>query len=161
PLTVKRDQDLLILNFPADVLENVEVTQELINCFALKPVSAFRGKTDYMLVFEDQRQIMSLQPSYPDILKLQARGVIATAIGDEVDFVSRFFAPQSGINEDPVTGSAHTTLTPYWAKQLNKTEMTALQLSARRGLLKCKYLDDRVEISGYAKEYLVGEIFLE
>lgn len=161
PLTVRREQDLLTLNFPTDVTESVEVVPELVDCFGLEPVMAFKGKSDYMLVFENQKQIMNLRPSYPHILKLQARGVIVTAIGDEVDFVSRFFAPQSGINEDPVTGSAHTTLTPYWSKRLRKTEMTALQLSQRRGLLMCRYLDDRVEISGHAKEYLEGEIFLE
>lgn len=161
PLTVTREMDMLTLNFPTDVIESVEVVPELVGCFELEPALAFKGKSDYMLVFENQKQIMNLKPSFPDILKLQARGVIATAVGDEVDFVSRFFAPQSGINEDPVTGSAHTTLTPYWASRLNKKEMNALQLSERRGLLLCRYLGDRVEISGHAKEYLVGDIFLE
>jgi predicted PhzF superfamily epimerase YddE/YHI9 len=88
------------------------------------------------------------------------RGVIATAKGDKVDFVSRFFAPQSGINEDPVTGSAHTSLTPYWSKVLAKTELNARQLSPRTGALKCRVKGDRVEISGTCQPYLVGEIFL-
>jgi predicted PhzF superfamily epimerase YddE/YHI9 len=94
------------------------------------------------------------------VSKLPARGVIATAKGDEVDFVSRFFAPQSGINEDPVTGSAHTSLTPYWSKVLGKTELSARQLSSRSGSLKCRAMGDRVEISGKCKRYLTGEIYL-
>ena len=94
------------------------------------------------------------------LLQLKTRGVIVTARGKDVDFVSRFFAPAVGINEDPVTGSAHTILTPYWAKKLNKTELTASQLSERRGKLFCKYLGDRVEISGMAVMYLTGTIDL-
>jgi predicted PhzF superfamily epimerase YddE/YHI9 len=94
------------------------------------------------------------------IAKLDARGVIITAPGKNVDFVSRFFAPQSGVNEDPVTGSAHTTLVPYWRKVLGKDSLTAMQLSKRKGELKCKYLKDRVEISGKAKTYLSGEIVI-
>ena len=84
-----------------------------------------------------------------------------TAPGIDSDFVSRFFAPQSGVNEDPVTGSAHTSLTPYWSAKLNKIELTAIQLSPRRGFLQCTYLQDRVEISGKAKLFLKGEIFIE
>jgi len=92
------------------------------------------------------------------IAQLPARGVIVTAKGDKVDFVSRFFAPQIGINEDPVTGSAHTTLTLYWKNILNKDELSAIQLSQRKGYLKCRYLDDRIEISGQAELFLTGEI---
>ncbi len=84
--------------------------------------------------------------------------MIITARGKEADFVSRFFAPGAGINEDPVTGSAHTTLTPYWAKMLGKNDLAAIQLSARRGHLICKYLGERVEISGYAVTYMQGEL---
>lgn len=95
------------------------------------------------------------------IAKLDARGVIVSAKGNKVDFVSRFFAPQIGVIEDPVTGSAHTTLTLYWSKELNKTELTATQVSSRGGELKCKIVNDRVEISGQAKLYLRGILFLE
>ncbi len=94
------------------------------------------------------------------IAKLDVRGVIITAKGDQVDFVSRFFAPQSGIDEDPVTGSAHTSLTPYWNEVLQKDEMTAIQLSKRKGFLKCKYLSDRIEISGKVRLYMSGEIYI-
>jgi predicted PhzF superfamily epimerase YddE/YHI9 len=89
---------------------------------------------------------------------VNARGTIITAPGETSDFVSRFFAPQVGINEDPVTGSAHTTLIPYWAQKLKKKELSAIQLSQRQGTLKCRLTDDRVYISGKAKTYLTGEI---
>jgi len=161
PLTVKRQQQLLTLNFPTDVFAPAELTAEILRCFDIKPKSAFKGKTDYMLVFENEQTIKNLTPALGEISKLKARGVIVTAKGDHADFVSRFFGPQSGVNEDPVTGSAHTTLTPYWAKVLDKDELSAVQLSGRVGHLQCRLLDDRVEIGGYGKLYLVGEIFTQ
>ncbi len=160
-LTVSKNGDLLTLNFPTDKYEAIELSHELIACFDQKPQSAFKGKTDYLLVFNTEEEIHKIIPSFDEILKLNARGVIISAKGDKVDFVSRFFAPQTGVNEDPVTGSAHTTLTPYWAQRLGKTELTALQISPRKGYLYCKYLNDRVEISGQGKLYLSGEIFLK
>ncbi len=111
-----------------------------------------------MLLFKNQKEIVNLKPDFLKILKAGARGIIVTAPGTDVDFVSRFFAPAVGINEDPVTGSAHTTLIPFWAVQLNKTKMTARQLSERQGYLECTYLNDRVEIGGQAVTYLSGEI---
>lgn len=160
-LTVTMNGDLLTLNFPADKLEAVELTAQLADCFNTKPIAAFKGKTDYMLVFEREDDIKNLIPELDKISKLPARGVIVTAKGQEVDFVSRFFGPQSGIDEDPATGSAHTTLVPYWADQLGKNEFSAIQLSARKGFLHCKYLQDRVEISGHGKLYMKGEIYLD
>jgi PhzF family phenazine biosynthesis protein len=160
-LSVERDADLLKLNFPTDVFNRVELSSELKACVNKTPVEAYKGKTDFMIVFESERDIMDLKPVLDQISILPGRGLIATAPGDNVDFVSRFFGPQSGINEDPVTGSAHTTLTPYWSKRLGKTELTAMQLSERVGHLKCKFLNERVEISGKGKAYLIGEIFLE
>ena len=99
-----------------------------------------------------------LDPDFAGLCKATARGIITTAKGDESDFVSRFFAPKIGINEDPVTGSAHTTLIPYWSARLGKKQMTAIQLSERRGFLKCKDLGNRVEISGQAITFMAGEI---
>ena len=161
-LSVEREADLLKLNFPTDVFNKVDLSSELKACIDTKnPVEAFKGKTDFMLVFEREGDIRNLQPVLDQIAALPARGLIVTAPGDSVDFVSRFFGPQSGINEDPVTGSAHTTLIPYWSKRLGKTELTAMQLSQRVGHLKCKFMNDRVEISGNGKIYLVGEIFLD
>jgi PhzF family phenazine biosynthesis protein len=160
-LTVTKRDDYLVLNFPSDVFEPINESNEIDCLFRVKPTFALKGKTDYVLVFENESQIKNLIPNFEKISKLNGRGLIVTAMGDNVDFVSRFFAPQSGINEDPVTGSAHTTLIPYWAKKLNKTEMTAVQLSERTGFLKCKYLNDRVEIAGQCKLYLIGEIYLD
>ena len=135
------------MNFPTDVYEKIDLFNELIGGFKIEPKEALKGKTDYVLIYENEDQIKSIVPNFERISKLKCRGLIVTAKGDNVDFVSRFFAPQTGINEDPVAGSAHTTLTPYWAKKLNKNELTAIQLSERKGFLKCKYLNDRVEIS--------------
>ncbi|MDP4271069.1 MAG: PhzF family phenazine biosynthesis protein [Bacteroidota bacterium] len=160
-LTVSRQDDLLTLNFPIDCFEQTELTDDLRQCFHISPKQAFRGKTDYLLVFDTEEQILRIKPDLGQIAKLDVRGVIITAKGDNVDFVSRFFAPQCGIDEDPVTGSAHTTLTPYWSERLNKTELTAIQLSERKGYLHCRLSGDRVEISGNARLYLIGEIFIE
>lgn len=160
-LTVTKIGQLLTLNFPTDIFEQIELSDEIIDSFDRKPKLAFKGKTDYLLVFDQEDDIRKIIPAFDKISKLNVRGVIVTAKGDQVDFVSRFFAPQSGINEDPVTGSAYTTLTPYWAKELSKTELTAIQLSERKGYLQCNYLNDRVEITGKGRLYLIGEIFLE
>lgn len=160
-LTVTKNGEYLTLNFPADIFEQVAISDDIVNCFDLKPESVYKGKSDYLFVFEKEEDIINIRPEYDKIVKLDSRGVIISAKGNNVDFVSRFFAPQSGVNEDPVTGSAHTTLTPYWSKQLGKTELTALQLSNRKGYLKCRYLNDRVEITGKGKLYLTGEIYLD
>lgn len=160
-LNVSRHSDWLTLDFPVDVFHSIPVSSEIISCFDKRPLEAYKGKTDYMLVYEKESDIRDIRPQFDAIAALKARGVIITAKGEHVDFVSRFFAPQSGIIEDPVTGSAHTTLTPYWSEKLNKTEMSAIQLSERKGYLQCKFLGNRVGISGQAKLYLTGEIYIE
>lgn len=157
-LSVNKKDDLLTLNFPTDTYQKIETPQVLIDAFGLKPTEAFKGKTDYLLMFECQKIIEDFKPDLDLIAAVGGRGVIVTAQGEQTDFVSRFFAPQAGINEDPVTGSAHTTLTPVWSKKLKKENLTAKQLSKRQGDLKCKYLGDRVEITGKAVTYLIGEI---
>ena len=160
-LTVTKDGELLSLNFPTDTLEPIILNNEILDSFDIKPQLAFKGKTDYMLVFNTEEEILNLKPNFDKISKLKVRGVIATAKGNNSDFVSRFFGPQSGVNEDPVTGSAHTTLIPYWSKELHKTKLTAIQLSERKGFLDCELLGDRVRISGHAKCYLIGNLFIE
>jgi PhzF family phenazine biosynthesis protein len=158
-LRVFKDEDFLTLDFPTDTVKQVPLTQELKAPFNIPPREAYRGKTDYMLIFNSEEKITALHPDMKALNDIQdCRGVIVTAPGKDVDFVSRFFAPQSGIDEDPVTGSAHTTLIPYWSNILGKKEMTAMQLSKRKGFLKCKHLTERVHISGQAKTYLIGEI---
>jgi PhzF family phenazine biosynthesis protein len=161
PLTVTKAGDILTLNFPVDTLKEVNAIPELEEGLGVKSLKTFKGKTDYMLVFDNEDQIKNMSPDFKMIGKVNARGIIVTAKGNQVDFVSRFYGPQSGMDEDPVTGSAHTSLTPYWAKVLGKTEFNAMQLSARQGKLKCKLVGDRVEISGQAKLYLIGKIFLD
>jgi PhzF family phenazine biosynthesis protein len=160
-LIVTREKDLLRMNFPADKPERIELSSELLACFHQSPVAAFKGSSNYMLVFEKESDILSLGPDFHAITSLPGTGLIATAKGENSDFVSRFFAPQSGISEDPVTGSAHTTLTPYWSAELGKKELTAIQLSSRKGYLHCKMMGDRVGISGKAKTYLIGEILFD
>jgi len=157
-LTVKRKEDLLILNFPADTLHEEKAPDGLIEALGAVPKEIYKGRSDYLLVFENQEVIENLKPDFSKLLKVQLRGAIATAQGNDCDFVSRFFAPAVGVNEDPVTGSAHTSLIPFWSKRLNKTDLLAKQISVRGGVLYCSHLNDRVEIGGKAITYLVGEI---
>ena len=157
-LAVTKEGDFLTMDFPTDILDEVKLFPELTDGFNIKPVKAYKGKTDYMLIYENEDQVNKLAPDMRMLAALPARGTIVTAPGNKVDFVSRFFAPQINIPEDPVTGSAHTTLIPYWSKVLNKTEMEAIQISHRTGKLKCKYLGDRVKIGGFARTYMIGNI---
>jgi PhzF family phenazine biosynthesis protein len=159
-LIVTREGELLTLNFPTDEITEVPISDEIRSCFNPMPVKAFRGRNDFMIVFSSETEIREMHPNFINLSKLYARGIIVTAKGDQIDFVSRFFGPQSGIDEDPVTGSAHTTLIPYWKEVLGKEVMDALQVSARGGKLTCKYLGERIEISGKASLYMVGTIFV-
>lgn len=159
-LSVTKSGDRLSLNFPVDAIEKVETPKLLIDAFGQQPLETYKGKTDYALVYASQKEIESAHPNFALIAKSGVRGVMITAPGDEVDFVSRFFAPLAGVNEDPVTGSAHTTLIPIWSEKLGKNKMKAKQLSARKGDLECEIVGDRVIISGQAVLYLVGEMFI-
>lgn len=160
-LIVKKEGESISMNFPSDKPVQSAITDNILKCFNIPPVSVLKGKTDLLLIYEKEEDIINLIPDLSSIEKIKVRGIIVTAPGNQSDFVSRFFAPQSGVNEDPVTGSAHTTLTPYWSEILNKEELTAIQLSSRKGYLICKNLNDRIEISGTAKLYLKGEIFID
>jgi PhzF family phenazine biosynthesis protein len=157
-LTVSRVDGLLTLNFPVDVFSKVETPLVLAEALGIEPMETYRGKTDYMVVLPSEKDVQQLTPDLQLLSVLEVRGIIVTAVGDKVDFVSRFFGPRSGINEDPVTGSSHTTLVPYWSKELDKQKLSALQLSARGGQLWCIMLGERVAISGHAVTYLKGEI---
>jgi PhzF family phenazine biosynthesis protein len=159
-LLVQRKDNLIILNFPSDVPIEVKNDPEIDAALGKSPLSTFKGKTDYLLVFPHESDVTEMNPDFGLLAKTKARGIIVTAKGSSSDFVSRFFGPQVGINEDPVTGSAHTMLTPYWSKILGKTELTALQCSARKGQLHCTLLGDRVLIAGNAVSYLEGHIHL-
>ncbi len=157
-LTVEKVEDKIVLNFPADTIQKIDIPNLLIEAFNHTPIEAYKGKTDYLLLFNNQKEIESLEPNFAKIAESKVRGVMVTAKGTETDFVSRFFAPFVGINEDPVTGSAHTTLIPFWANRLGKTELTAKQLSKRAGDLTCELIEDRVKIGGNAVLYLIGQI---
>ncbi|MCC9136180.1 PhzF family phenazine biosynthesis protein [Pontibacter silvestris] len=157
-LSVEKTGEELTLNFPIDVIEKAEAPKALVEALGNTPTATYKGKTDYLLVFASQQDIEAMKPDLRLLATVEARGIIVSAPGDEVDFVSRFFAPQVGVDEDPVTGSAHTTLIPYWSDKLRKKSLTAKQLSKRHGDLKCELLGDRVNISGKAVAYLTGEI---
>ncbi len=157
-LSVSKENDLLTLDFPCDTITKIETPLVLIDALGKTPLESWKGKNDFMLVFDSQATIESFKPNFQLLETAGERGVIVTAKGDEVDFVSRFFGPQVGINEDPVTGSAHTTLLPYWHQVLGKTTFTAMQLSKRKGHLYCEFLGNRVKIAGNAVTYLIGEI---
>lgn len=159
PLNVERQaKNLLVLDFPEDQIQEVPPFTELNSALGISPVETWRGKTDYMLVYDRQEEIESMQPDFLSLSKVDARGVIVTSPGKDYDFISRFFAPQSGVNEDSVTGSAHTSLIPYWAGRLGKNILRARQISKRGGDLFCEYRAPRVKIGGKAVLYLIGEI---
>ena len=162
-LAVEKKDDMYFLDFPTDTLEKLPEEQNDIieKCIGIKPIELYRGKTDYMAVIDNEKSLQFLQPDFFEISKLKARGLIVTAKGDEVDFVSRFFGPQSGVDEDHVTGSAHTSLLPLWSKKTGKTKLIANQLSKRGGHLMCELKNDRCIIGGKAQLYLTGEIYLE
>jgi PhzF family phenazine biosynthesis protein len=160
-LNVSKNNEYLVLNFPTDKIEKISTPVALLASLNIKPIDAYKGITDIMFTYQSQAEIERLRPDFGKMSAATVRGVITTAKGNDCDFVSRFFAPGVGVNEDPVTGSAHTTLIPYWAEKLKKTEMDAIQLSKRRGYLKCKHLGERVEIAGKAKTYLEGFIETE
>lgn len=159
PVSINNDNSYT-LDFPIDEIEEMMLSEDLINTTNIKSNLAFKGKSDIMLVFDKQADIENVNPNLSIIEKLDSRGLIVTARGNDCDFVSRFFAPQCGINEDPVTGSAHTTLTNYWANELNKNELTAEQISSRKGRLTCKKVGNRVEITGKAVLFMKGEIYI-
>jgi len=158
-LEVTRKDNLLTMIFPSRKGEKCSVPEALVKGLGKMPREVYRSR-DYMAVFDKEEDILSLRLNMDELKKLDGAGVIVTAKGNEVDFVSRFFAPKLGVDEDPVTGSAHCTLVPYWKDVLNKKEFVAHQLSERGGKLYCKDLGDMIEISGEAVAYLEGYIFI-
>lgn len=159
-LYVHRHGTWLTLDFPADKLSPLEITGAMKRCTTANILEAYQGKSDFMFVLSDQKTVKDSHFDLHSIAALGNRGVIFTSEGTGVDFVSRFFAPAYGIPEDPVTGSAHTTLTPYWATRLGKKKLVAKQVSPRGGDLKCELSGDRVLISGQAVLFMKGELRL-
>ncbi len=157
-LKVKNENGRIVLNFPTSSLNEIDIPENMEQAFGGKPEKYFEGTEDNMLVFNGEEEVKSLQPDFSYIKTLGTRGIIVTAPSEEFDFVSRFFAPQQGIDEDPVTGSAHTMLIPYWSGRLGKQNLKAKQVSSRGGILYCTFLGERVEIGGKAITYLAGNI---
>lgn len=161
-LIVTREQDLIWLDFPAQPGNpTTELPDDLIIGLGTTP-QQWRVGPNYLAVFENETNVAKLTPDMRALARLQGRCVIATAPGDadDIDFVSRYFAPNHGVDEDPVTGSAHCMLAPYWSQALGKTSLRARQISTRGGTLRCELVGERVLIGGHARLYLEGEIQL-
>ncbi len=156
-MTVERSGKLYVMNFPAQPPKPCSPPKALIEALGAKPTEVLAAD-DYLAVFESQAVVQSLAPDFARLGDLDLRGVIATAPGDDHDFVSRFFGPKLGIDEDPVTGSAHCELTPYWSKRLSKKQLRARQISRRGGDVLCEIAGDRVRLKGSAVTFMVGEI---
>ncbi|MFI4948571.1 MAG: PhzF family phenazine biosynthesis protein [Alphaproteobacteria bacterium] len=160
PLTVARDGDLLALDFPARPPASCVMSEALVAGLGRRPAALLAAR-DYLAVFDRADDVAGLVPDFAALAALDRFAVIVTAPGTGgVDFVSRFFAPARGVDEDPVTGSAHCTLIPYWAQRLGKSRLEARQLSRRGGALSCALTGDRVTIAGRASPYLEGTITL-
>ena len=160
-LIVNFSNDLYTLNFPSRVPIICDLPEFISKSFSIQPIETMKSR-DYVLVFKNESDIKNIKIDRQifDKVNLKTGGVIITAKGENADFVSRFFTPQASILEDPVTGSAHCSLIPFWSKKLNKKKLSAIQLSSRKGFLNCELIGDRVLISGNAKTYLIGSIFI-
>ena len=156
-LRVEKTGNQLRMNFPASPPGPVDTPELLVRGLGLHPVEV-RAADDYLAVFDSEESVLAIQPDHACLSRLDLRGVIVTAPGSRFDFVSRFFAPKYGIPEDPVTGSAHCILAPYWADRLGKPALRAKQVSRRGGQLHCEVSGDRVFLSGQAVTFLQGEI---
>lgn len=159
-LIVARKDDLLEMDFPARPPRDVVLPPGLADTLGVKPAAVFSSEEDLLVVVDNEKTVRSMSPDFGKLKRISCRGVIVTAPGDQSDFVSRFFAPGVGIDEDPVTGSAHCVLIPFWSERLRKNELFALQVSARGGELFCRHKGDRVLIAGRAILYLEGTISL-
>lgn len=156
-LVVESNDGLLAMDFPARPPVAKPIPDALVAGLGRVPQEVWAA-SDYMAVFEDEDAVRAIAPDFAKLQALDLRGVIVTAPGKDVDFVSRFFAPKIGVPEDPVTGSAHCELTPYWARRLGKTNIEARQVSPRGGRLSCQLQDRRVILSGKAITFMVAEI---
>ncbi len=159
-LTARRDDDAITLDFPAIASREADPMAELEAALGVRPVEVHRGRFDLMCVLEDAATLRALDPDLGAIARLDARGVIVTAPGDVdgIDFVSRFFAPALGVPEDPVTGSAHCALAPWWSARLGRDTLVGRQCSPRGGTVRCRLVGDRVELTGRAVTTLQAEV---
>ena len=158
-LTVVREDDLLVMDFPVRIADEIDIPDGFTDAIGVPPVTFLRAIKN-MAVFETEGQVRAVTPDFDYIADLQGMGLIITAPGDASDCASRYFAPQLGIDEDPVTGSAHCTIVPYWAARLGKNEIHARQVSARGGDLFCQLVGNRVRLGGRTAKFLSGRINL-
>ena len=148
----------LELDFPKDNFKQVDLIDLVEKATGSKPIETYIGDINLFAVYDDESMITNIKPDFDAVSDLDGQGLIISAHSNQYDFVSRYFCPKYGINEDPVTGSAHTTLIPYWANKLNKDSLTAKQVSKRGGELFCRNLEERVLIGGNAVLYMKGII---
>jgi len=158
-LKVKKTDDLFVMDFPSQPPVPCDAPADLMTSFDRKPTEVLKS-ADYLVIFEIEDDVRNCHPDFERLKNVDTRGIIVTAPGSKVDFVSRFFGPRVGINEDPVTGSSHCTLIPYWSKRLRKEKLHALQVSKRGGELFCEMQEDRVLIAGRCALYMKGTISL-
>jgi len=158
-LKVSKKGEMLELDFPAELVQPCEISPILEKALGKRPLETYTG-SDMLAVYESEDDIAGFTPDFRMLKELNTRGVIVTAKGKECDFVSRFFGPNVGVDEDPVTGSAHCILTPYWSEKLNKKSLSAKQISARGGSLQCTKEGGRIKIAGKAATYMKGLIQL-
>lgn len=159
-LKVNKRSNIYELDFPKDNFQQIDAIKSIEIATGVKPSETYIGDINMFAVFDRGTNIKDIQPNFDEIKNLDGQGLIISSTDKEFDFVSRYFCPKYGINEDPVTGSAHTTLIPYWAEKLGKDKLHAKQVSQRGGELFCENLDNRVLIGGEAKIYMRGEIEL-
>ena len=164
-LNVTKDSDMLYLDFPSRPVELCPTYKTFEKAFDITPVAVYKG-VDFLVLLDSEEELRNIDPDFTLLKKIKDEaeldndsfGIIVTAKGNDCDFVSRFFAPNAGINEDPVTGRAHCSLIPFWSDKLRKTNLTAKQLSKRGGMLYCEDCGDRVKIGGKVVRYLKGNI---
>ncbi len=161
PLTVRKRGRRYVMDFPARPAKRAQVLPAVTKALGIAPTELWENEFNYMAVYEDPVQVRKLEPDFPAVARLGTPGVIVTAPGDgSFDFISRYFAPAKGINEDPVTGAAHCTLAPYWAGRLGKGELRAFQASRRGGEVVCRLAGDRVALEGEVVFYLEGDAWV-
>ena len=157
-LAVEKKDSFLELDFPKDIFNEVDYINKVQDIIGVKPIKTYLGEINLFAELESEADVKNINPDFDKLINLDGQGLIVSSKSEDFDFVSRYFCPKYGINEDPVTGSAHTTLIPYWAEKLDKTSMVAKQISNRGGVLYCTNLDNRVLIGGKAVLYMKGEI---
>lgn len=157
-LTVKKKGNLFEMDFPSRMPEKIDAIEKVTDVIGIKPVATYLSR-DLVVLLENEKQVKECKPDFVKMKELKiGLGVVITAKGEKVDFVSRYFAPELNVKEDPVTGSSHSSLIPFWAERLEKQNMVAAQLSERGGVLYCENAGERVKISGKAVLYMVGEL---